>query len=191
MISIAKLVSMRNMAIAAGLIIAAMCAWVVALKLDLAEADTKIARAERAIETARADAERSARRTERQLTEAFNDERDRLEQALNDATVERADAENTIADLLAGNRRLRDRFSCPAGGGSMPGAAISAGDAAGTGNRGFTAEDGAIALGIASDGDERINRLNARLEACLSILEAERSALNSSERSDRAPSATQ
>jgi hypothetical protein len=87
----------------------------------------------------------------------------RFNQENADALAER---DAVIADLRAGTVRLRERFRCPAP--RLPGTPAGAAGSDGADGGGFTVEDAAVALRIASDGDTAIRRLTA----CQAIVRA-------------------
>lgn len=71
-----------------------------------------------------------------------------------------------VADLRAGNVRLRDRFSCPSS--RLSPATAGAEGSAGADETGFNVADASVAFGIARDGDRAIRQLTA----CQAILKA-------------------
>lgn len=84
-----------------------------------------------------------------------------------------------IAAVRSGELRLRERFSCPApapgraagaGGDAEQAAGASAGMGDGAAQRGFGAEDAAIALGLADEGDQWA----VQLRACQAIIAKDR-----------------
>jgi len=151
-----------------------LAAWIAKLKIDVAQSDQALTALERDVEAAKAQAERDARTRETELRAAFDKQRTTLLQEVQDAQIQRDNAAGVADALRRGERRLRDRLACPPSGGDQHNTTIHPNGVTADGASGFTVEDGAIALGIAADGDQRIRRLNARLAACLNVLEAER-----------------
>ena len=75
----------------------------------------------------------------------------------------REENERLVAAVAAGERRLRQRFTCPAG---VPGTGPTTGGADAAPEGGLSPEDFRVLAGIAADGDRAIRQLTALQEAC-------------------------
>lgn len=75
----------------------------------------------------------------------------------------REENERLVAAVAAGERRLRQRFTCPAG---VSGAGPTTGGTDAAQEGGLSPEDFRVLAGIAADGDRAIRQLTALQEAC-------------------------
>ena len=73
----------------------------------------------------------------------------------------KAKTDRVIAGLRSGERRVRQRFTCP----SLPGAAADSSGVAEAGPRGLQPEDAGTAIGIGAEADEVARQLNALIQA--------------------------
>lgn len=103
-----------------------------------------------------ADAVQSARDKEKALA-ASN--QNTLDQFIRDTKETLDEKERTIADLRAGNRRLRERFQCPPNGVSRNSQAPSSSD--GATQSGLLDADAEFLVRFAAEADERVNQLTA------------------------------
>lgn len=83
----------------------------------------------------------------------------------------KAEAERTIADLRAGNIRLRERFTCPApAGDGVPEAAAGSGRRDARASGGLSTEDAEFLLRLAAEADE----VTRQLQACQAVVRSDR-----------------
>lgn len=124
----------------------------------------RMAQWERNAEEAAKEASEAARAKEKDLLQQITDiEAQRHDEARN-AEAER---DRLLADIRAGQRRLRDRFTCP---GNLPGVATgTAGGDAGA-PAGLQRADAEFLVRLASEADA----VTRQLQACQAILKAER-----------------
>lgn len=116
--------------------------------------------------TARADAERLARQAERDSAQAMATIDNAYQQGKADA---KAEYDRVIADLRAGNVRLRERFKCPAAN-DLPGAGTSTGGSDAAEARGLQRDDAEFLIREA----ERADAVVRQLQACQAIVNKDR-----------------
>lgn len=128
-------------------------------KTEIAQVSEQLATEKAQTALVAQEAERAARRLEREHRDAMDRVRDTL---IGEREHVEAQRDELLDRVAAGG--LRQRFTCPPGGG-VPGASPTTPGGDGAGQGGFTAEDAAIAIGIAADGDRAIRQLAACQDA--------------------------
>lgn len=83
------------------------------------------------------------------------------ERFLKEQTDAKLETDRVIAGLRSGERRVRDRFTCP----SLPGASADSSGVAETGPRGLQPEDAAAIVRAGAEADEVARQLNALIQA--------------------------
>lgn len=126
--------------------------------------DLTISDIQRGAEKAAREASEAARAKEKGLLKQITDiEAQRHEE---DKTAE-AERDRLLADIRAGQLRLRDRFTCPE---HVPGAATGTGGGDAGTEGGLRREDAEFFISIAAEADQ----VTRQLQACQSILRSER-----------------